>query len=934
MALHRIQYRVYCVVLRSRSRYSSKIKRIDLGRLFRVSKLFLLFLLISSFGIVPILHAQEDTLTVSRGLNSALNPLQTDSTTLNVDSLSTITPDSLLLSETDFFPTSIFYDARDSIVFDLLSETVYLYGDAVVKYESIELRAEYIEYAMGKGQACANGVRDSLGVVVGVPILIDDGQQFSQKTMCYNFKTKRGTSHEVITNDGEIFVHSEVAKRQTNEWVHMKSGKLTSCDADVPHYHFYVGKAIVVPQDKIVTGPINLRVRVPLPIIEIKGGKRFKKPFGLKLSLPDIVKKTPLVLPFAFFPNKIESSHGIILPSYGDSEVLGFFLQNGGYYLPINKHIDTRLLFDVYSRGSWSVQNLTSYNKRYKYNGTFNISRTVTKSGFSELPSFSKNTNFFVRWKHSKDSKARPNSRFSADVNMGSSNNFRNNLNSSQQDYVSSSFSSSVQWSRGWTGRPYNLAISARQNQNVTSGNVDVTLPSATFTVNRFNLPLGFLKKNTASSKWFDKIGVTYSTRFDNVLNTTDKELRLNRANQLLNEARNGVKHTAAVSTSVKALNNFVSITPSFNYNEVWAFRQVERSFDEETQVASRDTVGGFRSGRSWSTSVNATTKLFGMYQFKRAKNVKAMRHVITPTLGLRYTPYRNYTEYGFFGDDGQLESYSPFDVAAFRPGNSQESGAVTFGLQNNLEIKVRDKKADKLAWKKVKLLEGFNVSSSYNMLADSMNLADFNIRAFTTIYKNLKLSMNSALSPYDRNLEGIQVGDYLWDTQRKLVRMRSLDGSLRMQFSSKNTQDFNEVPQGATQEEIDFIKNTQNDYVDLTQSWTLNVGYTFNLRKNWDKEALRDTIALRHAITMNASVNVFRNWFLTYDGGYDLQNKDFTPTTISLYWDLHCWEFAFNWIPFGDRRSYNVQLNVKSSLLKDLKLQKRQNYGDPNLLY
>lgn len=934
MALHTIQYRVYCVVLPPRSRYSSKIKRIALGRLFGVSKLFLLFLLISSFGIVPNLLAQEDTLAISRDVNFPVNPLQADSLSLNADSLATILPDSLSLPEDDFFPSSIFYDARDSIVFDLLTETVYLYGEAVVKYENIELQAEYIEYAMGEGSACANGVRDSLGVLVGVPILIDGGQQFSQKTMCYNFKTKRGSSHEVVTNDGEIYVHSEVAKRQQNEWVHMKSGKLTSCDADEPHYHFYVGKAIVVPQDKIVTGPINLRVRVPIPTIEIKGGRRFKKPFGLKLSLPPIIKKTPLVLPFAFFPNKIESSHGLILPSYGDHEVLGFFLQNGGYYIPINPHIDTRFLFDVYSRGSWSVQNLTAYNKRYKYNGTFNISRTVTKSGFSELPTFTKNTNFFVRWRHSKDSKARPNSRFSADVNLGSSNNFRNNLNSSQADYVSSSFSSSVQWSRGWSGRPYNLAISGRQNQNVTSGNVDITLPSATFTVNRFNLPLGFIKKNSASSKWYDKIGVSYSTRFDNVLNTTDKQLRWDRAGQLMNEARNGVKHTAAVSTSLKAFRNFVSITPNFSYNEVWAFRHVDRSFDEETQIARRDTLGGFKSGRTWNSSVNATTKLFGMYQFKRLKNVKAMRHVMTPTLGLRYSPYRNYTEYGFFGEDGQLETYSSFDVAAFKPSNSQESGAITFGLQNNLEMKVRDKQADKLAWKKVKLLEGFNVSSSYNLLADSMNLADFNVRAFTTIFKNLKLSMNSVLSPYDRDLNGSQVGDYLWDTQRKLVRMRSLDGSVRMQFSSKNNKDISEIPKGATQEEIDYINSTQNDYVDLTQSWSMNVGYTFNLRKNWDQETLRDTIALRHAITLNASVNVFRNWFITYDGGYDLENRDFTPTTISLYWDLHCWEFAFNWIPFGDRKSYNIQLNVKSSLLKDLKLQKRKNYGDQNLLY
>ncbi|MCB0760724.1 MAG: hypothetical protein KDC12_04305 [Flavobacteriales bacterium] len=906
-----------------------------MARIFGVSKLFLPFLLISVLLQANLLMGQEN---VAAPDSSLVNP---DSLLINEIPADSISADTLRVPSDGFFPASIFYDANDSIVFDLVSEKVLLYGQAIVKYESIELRADYIEYDMKNGQACANGLPDSTGVLQGIPVLSDAGQEFSQQTMCYNFKTKRGTSHEVLTNDGELYVHSDVAKRQSNEWVHMQGGKITSCDAAEPHYHFYVSKAVVVPDDKIVSGPVNLRVRIPVAEIEIKAGRRIGTPFGIKFSLPAIEKKTPLFLPFGFFPNKIESSHGIILPGYGDHQTLGFFLQNGGYYFPINENIDTRVLFDVYSRGSWSARNLTSYNKRYRYNGSLDVSRTVTKSGFEELSNYSKQTNFFVRWSHSKDPKSRPNTRFSADVNMGTSNNFRNNLNSSQQDYVNSTFNSSLMWSKSWTGRPYNLSISGRHSQNVTTGNVDITLPSATFSVNRFNLPLGFINRKAVGSPWYEKIGVSYSARFDNTLNSTDKDLRWDRYQQLAGEMRNGIKHTASVSTSLKVLRNYVSITPNFSYSEVWAFREVDRTVDPETQVLGRDTTAAFNSARSWNGSVNATTKVFGLFRFKRLKNVDAMRHVMTPTIGLRYTPYRNFTRSGFFGEDNELQTYSVFDAAAFRPSNTNESGAITFGVQNNLEMKVRDKSADKLAWKKIKILEGFNVSSSYNLLADSLKLANFNVRAFTTIYKNLKLTLNSVLSPYARDLQGRAIDTYIWDAQRKLLRMQSMDGSIRMRFSSRERQrqiqqqSINQESLTDTeQQELNYINSTSNDYLDLTQSWSMDVGYTFNLTKNWDPELLKDTIAIRHAISLNASVNVFRNWYITYTGGYDLLNKDFTPTTVSFYWDLHCWEMAFNWIPFGDRKSYNIQLNVKASMLKDLKLQRRKNYGDQNLLY
>lgn len=148
-----------------------------------------------------------------------------------------------------------------------------------------------------------------------------------------------------------------------------------------------------------------------------------------------------------------------------------------GYYVPLGKYADTRVLFDLYTRGSWSIRNITNYKKLYKYNGNFNVSRTVNKNGFPELPSYSESVNFNVQWTHNQDPKARPNSTFSSNVNLGSLNNFRNNLNTSQQNFLGRTFSSRIQWTKRWPDTPFNMGVTAGASQNTQSRNVQVTLP-------------------------------------------------------------------------------------------------------------------------------------------------------------------------------------------------------------------------------------------------------------------------------------------------------------------------------------------------------------------------------------------------------------------------------------------------------------------------
>ncbi len=813
-------------------------------------------------------------------------------------------------ASSDFIEASIFYDAEDSIILDAINNKVLLYGQAVVKYQTMRLTADYIEYSFTSNEACASGVPDSLGVLQGKPLFDDEGQSFTQEYLCYNFKSKKGFSRKSVTQEGDAVFHATQSKRHSNDWVHIKGGKFTTCDAENPHFHFHLSKAIIVPQKKVVSGPLYLKVRkVPLP----------------------------LALPFAWFPNKDESTHGVIFPAYGNANELGYFLKDGGYYIPIGRVADVRLLGDIYSRGSWSVRNITNYRKRYRYNGSFNISRTVIRRSLPELPDFSKSTEFFIRWNHTQDPKARPSSTFSTNVNFGSANNFRNNLNSTQADYLSNTFTSSAQWNKMFSGTPYSLAVNARHSQNSTTGNVEVLMPGVTLNRNRTNLPISkWLGKKVSTRKWYDQIGVTYSANFENLLTEQASNFRFDQAAQLARSSRNGIRQTATVSSQAKL--GFVTFTPTFNYNEFWTFKYLLPTLDQEGNTYSLDTLDGFRSARDWRLSGSFNTRFYGTFNVKNGKKVKAIRHVVTPQGGFSYVPQFDRRNYFYGGQEGQLTSYSEFDVARFSPANTNEQFNANFSLANNLEAKVADREAGGRATKKVKLIENYVISGSYNMLADSLNLSDISMRGFTTLFDNLTLNVSSVHSAYDRNENGVRINRFLAETQGRLLRMQRAQVALGWSFRSKTKSGKDNGLQSRTdreipEEQLELLEQNQSQFVDFNVPWSLNVNYSLNLNRRWNTQLGADENDITQSLLFRGDFSVMDRWKVGFDSGYDFVAKELTPTSLNVYWDLHCWELTFNWIPFGFRRSFSIQLNVKSSLLSDLKLQARGG-GNNGLLF
>ena len=761
------------------------------------------------------------------------------------------------------------YDAQD-IYFAVDSGLAYLTGEAQVVSGTMTLRAHRIVLDLEAGEVCAYGTRDSTGAWVGRPEFKDGPQSFSQDQLCYNFETGKGLSRHAVTTEQDIVFHADRAKRQPDETVHVRDGKFTTCDADNPHFHFHLTKAIMVPNEKVVSGPLYLKFR----------------------KIP-----TPLALPFGWFPLQREKqSQGVLLPGYGDGGDLGFFLKDLGYYMPLGDHWDAKLLTDIYSGGSWAARVASNYNYRYRSTGSFSVSYQRQREGFAGTPGFGLSNNFFVRWTHSQDPRARPNSRFNASVNFGSSGNFQQNLNSTQEEYLSNTFQSSLQWTAKVPRTPFSTNISARHNQNSLTGNVTLTVPSLSLNMQRTSLSK-LVGLDAGKSAILDGVAVTYSTQMENTIQGADSAFGAQDWSSL--KVRNGLKHKVKLTSSSSV--GFVSLSPSFTYDQYDSFQSLDVSevqVTEDSTAFVNDTLRGFQSANEWRLGVTASTRFYGTFNMPGEGRVKAVRHVLAPSLGVSYNPERM-REQSLVTDAGEV-GWNPYALGRYVPNDLREAGSLNFGLSQNIEAKVADRETGEL--RKVKILDNLSTSGNFNFVADSLKLSDFQTRAFTSLFNRVNVNVNATHTAYARDtLTGQVIDTFLASQGQGLVRLKRVTGAMGTSFKSAQ---------------------------DAGTPWNARLDYNVNLSRQWASELQRDTSVVTHALSARGGVNVLKRYKLDVTTGYDLARREFTPTNLTFYVDLHCWELSFNWIPFGVRQSFSLRLNVKSALLRDLKLEARGSDG------
>ena len=409
---------------------------------------------------------------------------------------------------------------------------------------------------------------------------------------------------------------------------------------------------------------------------------------------------TPLFLPFAYIPLTKGSVSGFIMPTWGDTAQQGYFLQNGGYYFAINDYVDLAVLGDVYTNGSWGLRTESSYSIRYKFSGNFSFRYENLKNSIRGFDDFSKTTSYNIRWSHSQDTKASPNSRFSASVNLGSSTYYKESLNEfNTNSFLNNTLSSSVSFYQKFVGTPFNVSLSATHSQNTNTKSITMSLPSMQVNMDRI---YPFTSKTGAKTNAIQKTGVTYSLKGDNRFDTTDEFFF---KKEMFETAKSGLQHNATFSTNMKMLKYF-TLSPNANYKEVWYFDKINKTYNATEDIIVTDTVNKFSAFREYNAGVSLSTTVYGMLNFKKGR-LQAIRHVMRPSVSYGYRPDFSsfYEEVQQSADENDVLEYNQFSNGIYGGPSSGLSNSLSFTLNNTFEAKVMSKDSTKVEPEKVTLI-------------------------------------------------------------------------------------------------------------------------------------------------------------------------------------------------------------------------------------
>ncbi|WP_424961975.1 putative LPS assembly protein LptD [Ekhidna sp.] len=872
--------------------------------------------------------------------------INSDST--KADSLAQSTP----ANKRSDIETTINYNANDSIFFNVKSRELSMYGDTHIDYGSVALDAERTDVDWNKRTLKAKYVTDSTGKKIGKPVFTDGPDTYVTDDIVYNFKSERALIKGVITEQDGGFMHGEDVKKNSEDELFIRGAEYTTCNLEDPHFSIKSTKIKVIPNNKVVSGPFNMRFR----------------------DLP-----TPLFFPFGMFPQPKEKSSGIVVPSYGEERRRGFFLRNGGYYFAISDYIDLRLTGDIYSKGGHGVQAVSNYYKRYSFRGTFNFS--YVKSISDDLENPLETNDYSIRWNHSPES--RGNSSFSASVNAASTS-YNTNNNLVVQDFdrsINSQLASNISYRKTFAGTPFQMSTNLRHSQNLSTGIVNLTLPDLTVNMQRIyplknvvnssksplaklNFSHNFVAKNELSNAAVRNVGFNVINRSER----SDEVIDFNQGNlgEIMDRSKLGGKHTIPISTSLSLL-KFFTLNPTFNYQELWYNKELQYEYVEEENGVRIDTVDGFSRAGSWSTGASLNTRVYGTAFFKNGK-IQAIRHVMTPSVSFSYSPDFSDTKYGVYSDIqvdslGNTERVSRYEGFAYGSPPGGESKTLGFSLSNNIEMKVASKKDTVNGFKKIKLFDNLGFSTGYNLAADSFKLSNINVNARTSFFDGkVSLNFTGTLDPYEyllisesvnssgeRTVSQRRLDRYTWNNGNGIGRLSNMTTAISLNLSPKGSSgrnNSNQNNQGALpgdqgiappdeqvgfdgmtdleRQQVEHIQNNPEQYVDFAVPWSLRVQYSISRNKRGFEDP-----TIRQSLSFSGTLGLTDKTQITFNSGYDFEAKDFTTTRVGISRDLHCWTMNFDWVPFGRYQSYFLSIRVKSQVLQDLKLEKRRSFFD-----
>ena len=860
-------------------------------------------------------------------LNHLQSQISTDSLALasNDEVLKNTPTDSIAQKEPTLLD-KVEYNAKEYVRINRKESKLYLYDQAELYYQDMVLKAGIIVLDYSKNEVTAGRIADSLGVLVQNPYFKQINNEIYPDSLRFNFDTQKALIWNSKSAQNGMNVYAAFTKKENDSVYYIKDAKVTTGgELEDSDYYFRIRKGKMVPQGKIVTGFTNMYIA----------------------DVP-----TPLALPFAYFPSSQKQQSGFLFPTIGESNNRGYYLQNGGYYLGLSQFFDLSLTGDYYSNGSYGFRADSQYKLMYNFRGRLSMRFENLISGERGIPGYSKSTVFNIRWNHSKDPKSSPNSNFSASVNFGSSDYFRESVNQlNSPNFLNNTLSSSVAYTKRIPGNPsVNMSVNANMSQNSKTKNVNLTLPTFQGSLDRI---FPFEPKDRPKKGLIQNINLQYSVRAENRMITTEEELF---TSKMFENARSGVQHSIPLSTNFKILKHF-NLAASANYKEVWQPKTIRyNNYDPLIDGVRKDTISGFSAFRTYSYGVNMATTIYGTVNFEKGK-IRSIRHTIRPSVSYSTAPsFDQYYDEYIIDADGNTREYSPFEGGLFGTPSRGISQSMGISVNNVFEAKIIDPDTTKTELKKVQLLKNFNLSTSYNLVADQFKWSPVRVTTGIDLFdKKMSINLGATMDMYALDDQNRRINEFNINKGGGLFRVTSANLNTGYNFSNetfskdkkkekeKNEEEedpfsfFENASGGGRQDDLfgdtigmnnDTTNRYEKDDKDVSKYPSYRTQIPWNLKFTYSltySNSRNQNDFANNSLMFSGDVELTPKWEVGGSSGFDFKNHGFTYTQLRFNRDLDSWRLDFSWVPFSNRASWNFFIGIKSGLLSDIKYEKNR---------
>ncbi|MEY8758628.1 putative LPS assembly protein LptD [Chryseobacterium tongliaoense] len=799
----------------------------------------------------------------------------------------------------------------DNIRRDFPKKMIYLNQKAQVIYQDMQIDADYISIDEQKNLIYARGKQDSLGKKIIEPVITTQaGKKYETDQFNYNYKTKQAIAYNARTEESEGVIIANKTKKYNDSVFAMRHALYTTDEYflkkkdTVADYHLLASNIKLVKtknKSQIITGPIQMYIeQVP----------------------------TPLIMPFAILPFSDKRSAGILIPSFGERQDVGFFLNGIGYYQPIGEHFDMKVLADIYTKGSWNLRPEMNYVKKYRYSGNFSADIGTTVRGIKGLDDYSKSSTYRIAWRHTQDAKSNPFLTFSASVDIVSNKFYNNTINNNyifNQNVLNTQQNSTVTVTKRFLKLPATITATASYSQNFATGLSDLRLPQMNVAINQFYL----LKSKTGVRQGLlENITVNTGLNLTNFVTTDEGELF---TAAMWDKLQTGLKNNIALGTNTTVAKYF-TFSLGATIDNALTTKTLTRFYDPVSNKVVDQTNKQIAGYSTFSTTASLQTTLYGMLNFKKGAAVEAIRHMMTPSIGFTYSPDFGGSQFGYYKNyydaNGALTPYSIFDKGIVGSPTSGMVGALGFNIGNNIEMKVKSKK-DSTGVKKIKIFESLNLSGSYNFAAKDHPWSIITLNGQSSFFEN-KLSVNTSLS---------------LDPYRILFVPGSDTGIRTENFGHFSVQGFNIQVSYPLSSEIfgektDYAKKYKSkgeirnenyyfdddNYAHFDQAWTLNVNANYAYSRSLSR--FGNKIA---SVGLDGSLKLSPFWNINGSTHYDMITKQLAYTRIGFARDQRSFTINFNWVPFGQYKVYDFFIGIKANILSDALKYKDRSFTQPN---